>query len=64
MRYVIDHDFHIHSTLSPCCKTEEQTPERILQYAQDKGLHTICMTNHFWDETVEPVPSASLRRTG
>ena len=57
MRYVIDHDFHIHSTLSPCCKTPEQTPARILQYAKDNGLTSIILTNHFWDETVVPVPS-------
>lgn len=58
MRYVIDHDFHIHSTLSPCCKTPEQTPERILQYAKDNHLNSIILTNHFWDENVVPVPSA------
>ena len=57
MKYQIDHDLHIHSFLSTCCKTEEQTPERILQYAQQFGLKTICLTNHFWDETVEPIPS-------
>lgn len=58
MRYVIDHDLHIHSTLSPCCKTPEQTTERILQYAKDNCLKTIVLTNHFWDEAAAPAPTA------
>ena len=62
MRYVIDHDFHIHSCLSPCSRTPEQTPERILQYAKDNGLKTIVLTDHFWDETVVPVPSTWYER--
>ncbi len=53
MRYIIDHDFHIHSTVSKCCKDPEQTPERILRYARDNNFTSICLTNHFWDETVE-----------
>ncbi len=53
MRYIADHDFHIHSTISPCCSDSEQIPENILQYAKDNGYSKICLTNHFWDETVE-----------
>ena len=56
MTYQIDHDLHIHSTLSPCCKVDTQTPERILQYARESDLHTICLTDHFWDSAV---PGAS-----
>jgi len=52
MRFVIDHDYHIHSQLSACSSDPEQTNERILQYALDNGLHTICLTNHFWDENL------------
>lgn len=62
MRYVIDHDFHIHSTLSPCCKTPEQTTQRILQYAKDNGLKTIMLTDHFWDVAAGPAPSAWYER--
>jgi len=58
MKYSFDHDLHIHSYLSTCCKTEAQTPERILQYAKDNGLRTVCLTDHFWDETVTPPPSS------
>lgn len=52
MKYRVDHDYHIHSFLSPCSRDERQTPERILQYAVDNGFREICLTNHFWDENV------------
>ncbi len=53
MRYIYDHDLHIHSGISLCSGDPEQTAERILQYAKDNGLKQICVTDHFWDETVE-----------
>lgn len=53
MKYIVDNDLHIHSKISLCSQIEEQTPGRILQYALDNGLKTICLTDHFWDETVE-----------
>lgn len=53
MRYIIDNDLHIHSNISSCSNDEGQTPERILQYAKESGLKTICITDHFWDDTVE-----------
>lgn len=56
MRYIIDNDLHIHSRISLCSSDPEQTPERILQYAKENNLKTICLTDHFWDETV---PGAS-----
>ena len=52
MRYIADHDFHIHSTVSLCCKDKNQTPERILQYAKNNNYKSVCLTNHFWDENV------------
>ncbi len=52
MRYIIDHDYHIHSQLSLCSGDEEQTPRRILQYAEEEGLKSICITDHFWDSAV------------
>ncbi len=52
MRFQADHDFHIHSTVSRCCKDKNQTPERILRYAKENNLKKICLTNHFWDEAV------------
>lgn len=56
MKYCIDHDLHIHSRLSLCSHDDNQTPERILEYAKENGLKTICLTDHFWDESV---PGAS-----
>ena len=53
MRYVYDNDLHIHSGLSSCSGDPEQTPERILEYAKSYGLKTVCLTDHFWDETVD-----------
>lgn len=56
MRYIFDHDLHIHSNISLCSKSPEQTPERILQYAKDNGITTICLTDHYWDASI-PAPS-------
>lgn len=53
MKYIIDHDYHIHSQLSYCSLNPEQTNERILKYAEDNGFSEICLTNHFWDHRVE-----------
>ena len=56
MKYVIDNDMHIHSGLSSCSSDPEQTPERLLRYAEENGIKTLCLTDHFWDERV---PGAS-----
>lgn len=53
MRYIVDNDLHIHSKISACSGVPEQTPERILQYAEETGLKTICVTDHFWDSDVD-----------
>lgn len=53
MKYKADHDFHIHSTVSGCCKDPLQTPQRILQYAKENGFTKVCLTNHLWDENVK-----------
>ena len=55
MRYIFDHDYHLHTNLSHCAQCEEQTPERLLQYAKDCGLHTLCITDHYWDADVPMV---------
>ena len=53
MRYIVDHDWHIHSKVSSCSNDPQQSNENILQYAKDNGLKTICIADHFWDERVE-----------
>lgn len=54
MRYRIDHDYHIHSHLSPCSGHPEQTTENILKYAQKNGLTSLCLTDHYYDAAVSP----------
>ena len=49
MEFIVDHDLHIHSKLSLCSSDPEQNNERILQYAKENNLKTICLTDHFWD---------------
>ncbi len=51
MQYVVDHDFHIHSHLSPCSGDPGQTPENILSLCEKNGLKSICLTDHMWDST-------------
>lgn len=53
MRYVVDHDYHIHTQLSTCSSDPEQTAERLLKYAVDNGLKRICVTDHYWDAETE-----------
>jgi histidinol phosphatase-like PHP family hydrolase len=55
MRYQIDHDLHIHSYLSLCSSHGRQTPQKMLDYALAKGLSTIAITDHYWDEKVPGV---------
>ncbi len=50
MKYLIDHDYHIHSNISGCADDPLQTPENILKYAEDTGLKRLVLTDHFWDE--------------
>ena len=52
MRFTIDHDIHLHSLLSTCSKNPEQTTENILAHAKKHNYHTICLTDHFWDDDV------------
>ena len=58
MKFIIDHDLHIHSNISKCSGDPNQTPERILEYAVENGLKTVCITDHFWDEAVPILPES------
>lgn len=51
-KFTFDHDLHIHSGLSSCSSDPAQTPQRILQYAHEEGLSTVCLTDHYWDSAV------------
>ena len=52
MRYIVDHDLHLHSQLSLCSGHPQQTGENILKYAKEMGFRHICLTDHFWDDNV------------
>lgn len=52
MKYILDHDLHIHSRFSSCSDDPEQTPDAILAYAVKAGYKHICLTDHFWDGEV------------
>lgn len=62
MKYVIDHDYHLHSFLSPCGgeAAKTQTIERILQYGEENGLKELCLTDHFWDSAVKPTGGCNI----
>lgn len=50
----IDHDLHVHTYLSACCKDKEnQTPGKILALAEEMGLGTIGFSDHIWTNTQE-----------
>lgn len=49
MRYVFDHDFHIHSCLTG---GRANTPEVIFNYAKENGLKTVITTDHYWDDRI------------
>ena len=52
MRYILDHDLHIHSQISLCSNDPGQTSEFLVEYAKKNGLKHIVLTNHYWDENV------------
>lgn len=52
MRYIIDHDFHIHTKLSLCSSDPNQNKLTILEYAKKNGLKRVCITDHFWDSSI------------
>lgn len=52
MRYIPDHDLHIHSQLSPCSSDPTQTPEAILGYGITSGFRLLNLADHCWDRDV------------
>jgi histidinol phosphatase-like PHP family hydrolase len=53
---IVDHDAHVHTTLSACCHDEALTPANAIALAAEIGLRTIGFANHMWDAAV---PGAS-----
>ena len=46
---MVDHDVHVHTTLSACCSDPESTPTAILALAAELGLRTVGFADHTWD---------------
>ena len=54
MRYIIDHDLHNHSYLSPCSRGDSrQTREAIFAYGMTNGYKLLALTDHGWDDKVD-----------
>ncbi len=52
MRYIVDHDLHIHSRLSYCSNDPEQNTEAILRYGEKCNFRTLCLADHMWDAAI------------
>lgn len=53
MRFKVDHDLHIHSLISPCCRHDSrQTKEAILAYGMTNDFRLLCVTDHLWDRNI------------
>lgn len=55
MRFVIDHDLHNHSLVSPCSADNRQTKEAVLAYALSNRFSLVGLTDHYWPQTREEV---------
>ena len=53
MRFIIDHDLHIHSNISSCANYPDNTPSDIMKAAKKAGIKKIALTDHFWDMDVK-----------
>ena len=53
MRYVLDHDLHNHSFISPCSRDDRQTKQAIFAYALTNGYRLVALTDHGWDTKVD-----------
>jgi len=51
MRYIIDHDLHNHSLVSPCSRDNRQTKEAITAYALTNNYRLVGITDHLWPDT-------------
>ena len=59
MRYIADHDLHIHTCFSPCSSDARQTPEAILAYGLTNGFRLLSLADHSWDMTVPCLSTAN-----
>lgn len=53
----LEHDLHVHTFLSECCTSPDQTPANIVRKACELGLKQIGFADHLWaNPTVKPHP--------
>ncbi|MDD5597600.1 MAG: PHP domain-containing protein [Victivallaceae bacterium] len=51
----IDSDMHIHTSVSRCCRSPEQTIENVIRISAENGLKKIGFADHLWaSDTVAP----------
>ena len=53
MKYILDHDIHIHSKFSPCSNDARHTVESILSYGVTNGYRLLALTDHAWDNDID-----------
>jgi histidinol phosphatase-like PHP family hydrolase len=52
----IEHDIHLHTTLSECCSSATQTPGNIISEGRRLGLKVIGFADHIWcNPEVKPI---------
>ena len=51
-KFPLNHDFHIHSYISLCAQDPGMTADFILNFAIKSNYYAVCVTDHFWDESV------------
>ena len=56
MKYLVDHDYHIHTHLSSCCYDKEMTVENVSKVALQHGYKQAIITNHVWDSIIGNAP--------
>ncbi len=55
MKYIIDHDLHNHSLVSPCSRDSRQSKEAILAYALTNNYSLIGLSDHLWPDTRDQI---------
>lgn len=48
----IDHDFHIHTTISLCARDPSATVENYVRLAKKNGIKKLGFSNHMWDSAI------------
>lgn len=55
MKFIVDHDLHCHTHLSLCSGDPSMTPQAIADHGIKEGYKAVCITDHYWDESLPDV---------